>query len=241
MLESDGSSWLILLVFFFLPMLFFGFIATNIASGKGRSKLSGFLLGFLLGILGIIIIAKLPAIQISNKLNPSTPLQRAEHTTWCSICNTQQVISRITNCNKCGKPLCDYPEWKSPFESVDKIAGALALIVLCIGTAFSVLGGIILVGILAAIYFGLRSTIGNTIRPIYWRNCGINTLSGYFCPDCAPTSISDTATNYSRSDNATSLSADDSSYYDNEDDDDDDDDDNNDNSGNLWDGWAVKH
>ena len=58
-----------------------GVISTAIGTGKGRSGVGSFLWGFLLGVIGIIVVAVLP---------PGTPAGMRPVT--CSRCNARQNI-----------------------------------------------------------------------------------------------------------------------------------------------------
>lgn len=159
----------------------------------------------------------------------------------CCVCGTPQKPYRLKRCMECGGWFCSFPPWKSPREKLDEVAGVFALILGVVLTAVTVVGGLIVLAILALPYVVFRELFpGPNKLPPYWKQCGGEVygplhaayrteLLGERCNNCGgalpaiypPSSSIDT-------------SADDDYGPDGPDDHDSDDD------GSFWDGWLVK-
>ena len=102
-MESDAALVGTLLIWLFVYLvsgLFFGFFSKNISEDKGRSPTEGFLIGFFLGVIGIIIVALLPANEAAisqSKLDDGTSKE-------CPYC-AEIIKSEALICKFCGREL----------------------------------------------------------------------------------------------------------------------------------------
>ena len=80
----------------------FGFVCRNISENKGRSPDEGFWIGFILGIIGLVIVALLPANEKSiseSKIAEGTYKK-------CPYC-AETIMAEATVCRFCGRELLE--------------------------------------------------------------------------------------------------------------------------------------
>ncbi len=105
---SESNAATIFWVSYIIGCVISGIICAAIMSSKGHDGTSGwFFLGFLLGIIGIIIAACQPNLYYINSLRnsqhstSSSPLNNNQNT-WVCKCGTRNNSDSLF-CNKCGK------------------------------------------------------------------------------------------------------------------------------------------
>lgn len=206
-------------------------------------------------MIGIVIIFTFIFSTAIGKVIYHRPKKQWGANNKCYVCGQLQRHSRMAKCTKCNNWFCNFPLWKdhSIRRVLDGIALVIAVPVFILLTAFSILGGIIIMFILSIPYLLLRELFPESQMPSYWKNCGNVSL----CDRC----LSPAYQNATLTDSlgGISLVYDDSADYDYSKDDDnssggyssDYDDrgrfenDNNDRGdgdkgGSIWDGWAHK-
>lgn len=182
--------------------------------------------------LGFVIIFTLIFSTVIGKVIYHRPKKEWGANKKCYVCGQLQRHSRMAKCTKCNNWYCNFPLWKdhSIRRVLDGIALVIAIPVFVFLTAFSILGGIIIMFFLSIPYLVVREIFPESQMPSYWKNCG----DGSLCNRCNPPSYS----SGSRSDSSereSSAYRDDYGYDNNRDDNDD-----GHKGGSLLDGWAHK-
>lgn len=206
----------------------------------------------------IFLIAWMHARRADSPYNWQSQYKVPQMT--CDICQIKQPVKALRECTKCDKHFCYYPVWKSPRQAYLEAGENAGLGILVIGTAISIIGGIVLVMLLYIPFKLIHNLIPITSSPPYWRRC--SSPINIECKECwqlqeKSRNISKTSpsasppSSYSRTEyqnvyvERTYTQDNNDDYYDDEDyydykeyEDDDDDDD--DDDGSIWDGWLVK-
>ena len=88
---------------YILVMLIFGVICGVIADSRGRSTLRWSLLGFLLPLVGLILVLALPSLKTglpkNGYIDPTTGVAREKRT--CPDC-AEEVLKAAKICKYCG-------------------------------------------------------------------------------------------------------------------------------------------
>lgn len=91
--------------------------------------------------------------------------------TKCTVCGIPQNASNMQQCIECQQHFCAFIGGYAKLnDKLDSMAQGPALLILLVGTAFSIIGGIIAVLLLAIPYYLLRALLPG--QPRYWRRCG---------------------------------------------------------------------
>ena len=93
----------------------FGLIGRYVAKEKNRDVAEGFIGGFFLGPIGIIIVALLPnkeKVVISDeekeeqkRLEEEVSIQEPETSNFCALCGEQKLVNIDERCVDCGGKL----------------------------------------------------------------------------------------------------------------------------------------
>ena len=112
----------------------------------------------------------------------------------CCVCGTRQNIEHLERCTNCGQYYCNYPlqQFPSARENVDKQVAIGAGCAFVLITSFTIVGGVIVLALLAIPYMVLRQFIPDSNQaPPHWKQCGGRTYdlttNGYLggrCKNC---------------------------------------------------------
>lgn len=127
-------------------------------------------------VVGVIIIGLAwHAVMSRHTVLQATAPHLKRSAKKCCVCKTPQNLPNMKHCVVCGQYYCDFPPTETPRQKFETMIKGILAIILIIGTAVSIVGGLIAVVILVLTFyipFILYLAMLPDKLPPYMKQCG---------------------------------------------------------------------